>query len=109
MNNTFVIALASLGGLLWLFATFRERYKNTPGGTVWKFVRNLFSSRETVKTPEIETPVPEPTGDTTTIEALERELGIEPDHYLCDRIARINEALVARRDKPVTKKKGGAQ
>ncbi len=43
-----------------------------------------------------------------TIESLEREVGIEPDVYLCDRIARINEALVARRDKPVAKKKGGA-
>ncbi len=108
MNNTFVIALASLGGLLWLFAVLRERCKNVPGGTIWKFVRNLFSSRETAKTPEIEAPAPQATGGETTIEALERELGIEPDAYLCDRIARINEALVARRDKPVTKKKGGA-
>ncbi len=49
-----------------------------------------------------------PTGGEITIDGLERELGIEPDAYLCDRIARINEALVARRDKSVAKKKGGA-
>ncbi len=109
MNNAVVIVLASLGASLWLFAVLRERCKNAPGGTVLKFVRNLFSSRATAKTPAIEAPAPQPTGGGTTIEALERELGIEPDSYLCDRIARINEALVARRDKPVTKKKGGAQ
>lgn len=100
MNNTFVLVLASLGASLWLVAVLRDRYKNYCGGTFWKYVRTLFSLREMENV--------SPTGGAITIDGLERELGIEPDAYLCDRISRINEALVARRDKSVTKNKGGA-
>ena len=100
MNNTFVIASASLGASLWLYAVLRDRCKNSTGGTFWTAVRNMFSFREKEST--------QPTGGTITIDGLERELGIEPDAYLCDRISRINEALVARRDKSTPKKKGGA-
>lgn len=102
MNNAFIILIGSLGGLLWLYAILQERFKNTTSGTIWKFVRNLFPSKEpeTVQNSDSSSGM-------MTIDALERELGIESDHYLCDRIARINEALIARRDKVSSKKKGG--
>lgn len=101
MNNTIVIVLASLGGLLWLYAVLRERFKNSTGETLLAFLKRILSVEAATETPE-------PTGGMISIESLEQELGIEPDHYLCDRIARINEALTARRDKTTSKKKGGA-
>lgn len=107
MNNTFVIVVASLGGLLWLYAVLRERYKNTTGGTVLSFLKKFFVAKGAELLPATGAEIAESTG-VMTIDSLERELGIEPDHYLCDRIARINEALIARRDKAPSKKKGGA-
>ena len=104
MNNTFVIMIAALGGLLWVYAVFRERYKSTTGGSVFTLLKKFFAAKLSEPAAVTETEVP----DKLTIDFLEQELGIEPDHYLCDRIARINEALVARRDKRGTKKKGGA-
>lgn len=107
MNNTLTIALASLGGLLWLYAAVRERYKNTTGETALSFLKRYFGHKPAGIVPAPDVPESVASG-TVTIDSLERELGIEPDHYLCDRIARINEALIARRDKPSPKKKGGA-
>lgn len=106
MNNTIVIALASLGALLWLVAVLRERMKSSATGTVFNFMKRFFPNTATEVASGRDASVAEPAA--MTIESLERELGIEPDHYLCDRIARINEALVARRDKAAPKKKGGA-
>lgn len=110
MNNTLVIVLAVLGGLLWLLANVRERFKIP--GTLMNYVRYFFVSEKakdvvgTSDAPEQESPeavVSKP----LTLDDLERELGIEPEHYLCDRVARINEALTLRREK-TSKKKGGA-
>lgn len=109
MNNSFVIIIASLGGVLWLYAVLRERLKNTTGETLFAFLKRVLTNKTAEVVPQTKVSVPESSGGTTTIESLEQELGIEPDHYLCDRIARIKEALDARRDKAPAKKKGGAQ
>jgi len=102
MNHTLVVTLAALGILLWLIAAVRERFQTASGGAVWKFMQNFFSVKAAGT-------VSASIDGTLTIDALERELGIEPDHYLCDRISRINAALVARRDKQASTMKGGAQ
>ena len=109
MSSTLVITLATLGVLLWLIATVRERFKNVAAGSIWKLVQNFLQFKESGMVPANDSPSPAPTVDVITIDALERELGIEPDHYLCDRISRINEALMARRDKQASKKRGGTQ
>lgn len=96
MNNAFVIVIASLGAMLWLYGVLQERRKNSVSDSIWKIVHKSDNRFED----SLDT-------NTVTIESLERELGIEPDHYLCDRIARINEALLARRDKTSSKKKRG--
>ena len=110
MNNTLVIVLASLGGLIWFYAAVRERYKNTIGVTLWQTVRHKLLGFASEVTPNGPTETGGKCSESVsfTIESLEQELGIEPDHYLCDRIARINEALIARRDKTPSRKKGGA-
>ncbi len=107
MNNTIVMVLASLGGLLWLYAVLRERYKNSTGGTFFEWLKKVFVSEIKIVAEAQDGPSVESSG-AVSIESLERELGIEPDAYLCDRITRINEALIARRDKSAPKKKGGA-
>ena len=107
MNNTLVIALATSGAVLWLLATYGEWFKSTFGGHIWNFVQNLSSDEAEQKNSARVSA--ESSAGRITIDGLEHELGIEPDHYLCDRIARINEALVARRDKPSPKKKGGVR
>ena len=107
MNNTLVMTLASLGVLLWLIASFRERCSTATCGAVWKFVRNFFSHKGTDIVSASPVPGSESAGGGITIDALEYELGIEPDQYLCDRISRIHEALLTRRNKHLSKKKGG--
>ncbi|MDR1962386.1 MAG: hypothetical protein LBQ50_01245 [Planctomycetaceae bacterium] len=104
--NTTVMILAGLGGFLWIVAMIRDSIKKTTNHSVWKRLFDYF-----VRKPDTEivpNGVQESTSSPTsiTIEALETELGITPDAYLCDRISRINEALVARRDGSKTKKGG---
>lgn len=106
--NTTVIALAALGGLFWSVATFRElNKKHRSDFSVVRWIREKAFAPPDSKTASTESGT-ENASAAITIDALETELGIEPDHYLCDRIARINEALHARRDKQSLKKKGGA-
>ena len=92
--KTIAFILAGVGLFLWLFPMISSRIRELP-------LTGYFSQRNTAVPDEPKT------APVITLDSLEAELGITPDAYLCDRIARVNEALTARRDGAKAKKGGG--
>ena len=94
--KTIAFILAGAGLFLWLFPVISSRIKDFTG---WSLSGSFLQRKAAV-------PDEPKTAPVITIDSLEAELGITPDVYLCDRIARINEALIARRDGTKSKKGG---
>lgn len=101
--NTTTLLIASVGGLLWLVATLRERF-GRPDDGLWSRISKWF--KKSGNFAKIDEPPEKTEQDAAgiTVESLENELGITPDAYLCDRISRIHDALLARKNGTKTRK-----